>query len=181
MTKKHSGVEIATILDSPEAIAKWKADPLACLEDAGISLSRLDLQTKQALNKRLANTDPKALTVSSGCTVCIAAVTATLAGLTVALGAAIAALLVGSEGADTPAIPEELAGAEALTAEAIAAETGVPVTVVTEITTSVITDWFVWILAHPWKAAAMLASGTLILGIYAAIAYKVCQKSGACS
>ena len=181
MNQNPDTVDIATFLDSPEAINAWKTDPLGCLRGAGISLPNFDSQTTQELNEHLASSEPKALSASLNCVGCMALVLGTMTALEAALGLVIAALLVGSEGGDAPTVPAQLVAAEDVSATAIASVTGLPTTIVYDTIASVINSWLTWLAANPMAAAAMNTAGVLVGTIETCIANAICKKRGSCS
>ena len=110
MNKEHAGIAVAKTLDSPEAIKKWKADPIAYLQHSGFPLSHLDDQGKQVLRNYLTNTEIRLVRFHPICTGCKILVGGTLLGLTVALTAFLAGLVISTDGVDVAVLPEEVDG-----------------------------------------------------------------------
>jgi hypothetical protein len=174
-------------LDSLESIAKFKADPVAFVDDAGGTLAHLDDRSLTTLRNYLATIEvpeptPGLLTeLSFRCTGCKMAVAATAALLTGAIAAVIAFAIGGTGGADAAAAPAEaVAGASAEMA-VIGAETALPATVVAATTTGVLESWVTWAAANKVAAVALAASGAAGAELLGDIIDAICERAGACS
>ena len=93
MEKEHIGVSIAKSLDTHAAIAEWRIDPLAYIENAGFSLSSLDDQSKGVFRDYLTHTEIRLLSLK-WCFGCKMAVGGTFAALSAALVAFVSGLVV---------------------------------------------------------------------------------------
>ena len=181
MKREHIGASIAATLVSPSSIIKWRSDPLAYVEQAGLTLSHLDDYSREVFRNHLANTQIQILT-GPWCLGCKILVGGTIVGLSAALVVFVGGLVVGTGGADLPAAPEEVVAGSAVEIAAVAAETGLTLARVGEVILTVLRGIVAWAKANPAKAAAFVAAGTFAVGeIVSAICEALCKACNACS
>lgn len=164
--------------DSPEAIALWETDPLACLLQASESYPAL----QSFLRREYAGKEAREIQESWACWLCHKAVEKTLELALASTLTAVVAAIIGTDGADVPVVPEEVELAVEGTAAAVAAESGATAAEVTEVSTSVIETGFRWIVANKVKAAGLFLAGELLGDlIFTPIAERVCAIGGRCT
>ena len=181
------GVSLIPLLNSAESIARFKADPVAFVQEAGGTVAHLDDRSLAALKSYLATIQPPEETpgllqsFSFKCTGCKAGIAFTIAGGTGVLLTLIAGATVATDGADAAAAPEEAVAGLDLEMASMAAQTGLPAAEVAEVTEGVLQSWVTWAGENKVAAAALAASGGAVGEIISDIAEAVCQKAKFCS
>lgn len=181
------GVSLIPLLDSEESIARFKADPVAFVTDAGGSVAQLDDRSLSVLRSYLATVQipeetPGLLqSFSVKCTGCKMAVAFTAVGMSAAILAVIAFAIGASEGGDAPLAPAEAVEGASVEMGAIAAETALPAPVVAEVTEGVLQRWVTWAATNKAAAIALAASGAAAGELVSDIAGAICERAGACS
>lgn len=181
------GVSLIPLLDSAESIARFKADPVAFVQEAGGTVSQLDDRELAALKSYLATiqlpeeTPGLLQSFSFKCMGCKAGIAFTVVGMSAGIVAVIAFAIGATDGADAPAAPEEAVGGFDLEMASMAAQTGLPQAVVAETTVGVLQSWVTWAAANKAAAVALAASGAAVGEIVGDIAEALCEKAGACN
>jgi len=180
------GVHMVARLNSVDAIAKCKADPVAYALDAGGSVSHLDEPSLRVLRDYMTTiTVPDSSGLLTGfslkCTACKAGLAFTVAGLTGAIVAVIAFAVGGTAGADAPLAPAEAVAGAGVEMAVVAAETGLEATAVAATTTGVLEGWVAWAAANKLAAVALAATGAATAEIASDIIEAICERAKMCS
>jgi hypothetical protein len=163
--------------DVNQAFGKWKTDPRQFTANAVAS----DPKLRSVQMKPISERNPVLLQAGWGCWLCQKAVEKTLEGILGVALAAIVGAVIASDGADVPAVPEEVELASVAAAEAVAVEAGVSVTEATAVLTESVETGLAWIVANKVKAVGMFLAGELLGDVFfEPAAQKLCNLGGHC-
>lgn len=163
--------------DVNQAFREWKADSRTFIVNAAAA----DPTLRSAEMRMLSDKNPERVQAGWGCWLCTKAIETTLEGVLGAALTAIVVAVVGSDGADVPAVPEELELANLAAAEVVAVEAGVSVDAATTVLTETTQTGLAWIVANKAKAAGMFLAGELLGDVFfEPAAERLCNLGGHC-